>query len=89
MYTKFAKTEQEILTHNRQLHSASLTDYIKNNTRKYNSIVKYTKENYRTLANSAAGRMGVSVADQVQMYTDCPYFIAEEVARSVSHLQHV
>lgn len=82
-------TSEEILQHNRRLHSTELLKYIRNNTEKYNSIVEYTKTNYRTLANSATGLQGVSVAAQVQMYTNCPYFIAKEITRSVSHLQHI
>lgn len=90
MYTQFAKPDREITMHNRKKHAESLVDYINNNTDKYNSIVKYAKDNYNKLATQAAvSEGGVSIADQIQMNTDCPYFIAEEVARSVTFLKQV
>lgn len=90
MYTKFALSNKEVTDHNRRMHSESLVDYINKHTDEYNSIVKYTKDNFAKLANQATmSNGGVSIADQIQMYTDCPYPIAEEVARSVLHLQQV
>lgn len=90
MYTKFAPSNHEVTMRNRKAHSSELLNYINKNTDKYNAIVKYTKDNYDRLAMRASGSEGsISVADQVQMNTDCPYFIAEEVTRSVSHLKHI
>lgn len=56
--------------------------------RQYKAIENYVRNNLSKLQSNANGRLGVSVADQVQMNTNCPYVVAEEIVNSeVLHRQ--
>jgi len=66
----------------------NVRDYIKAKPNKYKKIFKYASEHWNDLVYRARydvyGENCVSVADQIQAYTDCPYFVAEDVANSIS-----
>lgn len=62
----------------------NVVDYIDNNFNKYSSIVKYAKDNWGTMITTSIKHQ-VSIADQIATMTDCPYFIADDVAKMINY----
>ena len=65
-------------------HMRNVVDYIDNNFNKYSSIVKYAKDNWGTMITTSIKHQ-VSIADQIATMTDCPYFIADDVAKMINY----
>lgn len=74
-------TSLELFQKNARAHVQHLLEYQNEHTDKYNSIHKYVSENLGNLIVQSQVN-GVSVADIVQVNTNCPYFIAEDIVRS-------
>lgn len=77
------KPQYVIDAERRYNHMRNVVDYIDNNFNKYSSIVKYAKDNWGTMITTSIKHQ-VSIADQIATMTDCPYFIAEDVARMIN-----
>lgn len=56
--------------------------------KKYDAVFKYALENWNKLVERARydiyGENCVSVADQLEAYTDCPNKVAQDIANSIS-----
>lgn len=61
-----------------------IVEYMDNNFTKYSAIVKYAKDNWGTMI-TASVKYKVSIADQIATITECPYYIAEDVARMINY----
>ena len=78
------KPQYVIDAERRYNHMRNVVDYIDNNFKRYSSIVKYAKDNWGTMITTSI-KHKVSIADQIATMTDCPYFIAEDVARMINY----
>ena len=78
------KPQYVIDAERRYNHMRNVVDYIDNNFNKYSSIVKYAKDNRGTMITTSI-KHKVSIADQIATMTDCPYFIAEDVAKMINY----
>ena len=65
------KPQYVIDAERRYNHRRNVVDYIDNNFNKYSSIVKYAKDNWGTMITTTM--------------TDCPYFIADDVAKMINY----
>ena len=65
----------------------NLNEYRK--SKKYDQIFRYALSNWNRMVTNATVYFGknyndvTSIADQIQMGTNCPYAVAEEVAQSI------
>lgn len=64
-------------------HMRNIAEYIDNNFKSYSEIVKYAKDNWNNMITTSE-RHQISIADQIATMTDCPYFIAKDVARMIN-----
>ena len=79
------KSDYEIQRHNAQAKAKYLTEYKTKHAKKYKAILKYAEQNWGTMQVKAEFiNGGVSIADQIEMGTGCPYTIAEDVAQMIN-----
>jgi cytoplasmic iron level regulating protein YaaA (DUF328/UPF0246 family) len=78
------KPQYIIDAENRYNHMKAVVGYINNNFDKYSAIVKYAKDNWGTMI-TASVKYKVSIADQIATITECPYYVAEDVARMINY----
>lgn len=62
----------------------TIRGYIRNRKQDFEKVVQYTRENFSAMQNYAVLHEGVTVADQIQAGTDCPYLIADYIVRLVT-----
>ena len=77
------KPQYVIDAERRYNHMRNVVDFMDNNFESYSEIVKYAKDNWGTMITTSIKHQ-VSIADQITTMTDCPYFIAEDIARMIN-----
>lgn len=77
------KPQYVIDAEGRYNHMRNIAEYIDNNFKSYSEIVKYAKDNWNNMITTSE-RHQISIADQIATMTDCPYFIAKDVARMIN-----
>lgn len=77
------KPQYVIDAERRYNHMRNIAEYIDNNFKSYSEIVKYAKDNWNNMITTSE-RHQISIADQIATMTDCPYFIAKDVARMIN-----
>lgn len=77
------KPQYVIDAERRYNHMRNIAEYIDNNFKSYSEIVKYAKDNWNKMITTSE-RHQISIADQIATMTDCPYFIAKDVARMIN-----
>ena len=77
------KPQHVIDAERRYDHMRNIVEYIDNNFKSYSEIVKYAKDNWNNMIITSE-RHQVSIADQIAIMTDCPYFIAKDVVRMIN-----
>ena len=77
------KPQYVIDAERRYNHMRNVVEFMDNNFKRYSEIVKYAKDNWGTMITTSI-KHKVSIADQIATMTDCPYFIAEDVARMIN-----
>ena len=80
---KKKKPQYVIDAERRYNHMRNVVEFMDNNFKRYSEIVKYAKDNWSNMIITSE-RHQVSIADQIATMTDCPYFIAEDVARMIN-----
>ena len=81
------KPQYVIDAERRYNHMRNVVGYIDNNFKRYSEIVKYAKDNWGTMI-IASVKHKVSIADQIATMTECPYYIAEDVAKMINYQYH-
>ena len=77
------KPQYVIDAERRYNHMRNVVEFMDNNFKEYSEIVKYAKDNWNNMIITSE-RHQVSIADQIATMTDCPYFIAKDVARMIN-----
>ena len=78
------KPQYVIDTEKRYSHMRNVVEYMDNNFKRYSEIVKYAKDNWNAMITTSE-KHHVSIADQIATMTDCPYFIADDVAKMINY----
>ena len=79
----YIKPQYLIDAENRYKQMKCITNWINNNRAKYMEIVKFAHNQWSDMVLTSAKHQ-VSIADQIEMATECPNFIAVDVARMVN-----
>ena len=77
------KPQYVIDAERRYNHMRNVVEFMDYNFKRYSEIVKYAKDNWGNMI-IASVKHKVSIADQIAIMTECPYFIAEDVARMIN-----
>lgn len=78
------KPQYVIDAERRYNHMRNVVEYMDSNFKRYSEIVKYAKDNWGTMITTSIKHQ-VSIADQIATMTDCPYFIADDVAKMINY----
>ena len=67
----------------RYKQAKALVNYIEKNRDNYNAMVEYANREWNNLVGLSQ-RQGISIADQIQMVGNCPYYVANDIATMVN-----
>lgn len=79
-------TSQHVL--DKMSHINDIQDWINTHQDKYNKAHKYALDNIGELQDIASKNHNTSIADLIASRCNCPYSIAEDIARTACVLHH-